>query len=46
MKKFINKLNDRSLNYGEIILKDWSSKINPQIILDIGAGKGRDLKIK
>lgn len=43
MKKLINKLNDRSLNYGEIILKDWSSKISPKNILDIGAGKGRDL---
>ena len=43
MKKLINKLNDRSLNYGEIILKNWSSKISPKNILDIGAGKGRDL---
>ena len=45
MKNFINSINDRSLNYGENILHEWSLKINPKNILDIGAGKGRDLNI-
>ncbi len=45
MKKILNNLNNRKLNYGENIIKDWSKSVSPQNILDIGAGKGRDLKI-
>lgn len=48
MKKFISnisRLNDRSLNYGVRIIKSWLKKIEVENVLDIGAGKGRDLKI-
>ena len=37
--------NDRSLNYGESIIKEWVNKLNFENVLDIGSGSGRDLKI-
>ena len=37
--------NDRSLNYGESVIKEWVNKLNFANVLDIGSGNGRDLNI-
>ncbi len=43
--KKINELNDRSLNYGEAIIRSWLGEISFEDVLDVGAGNGRDLEI-
>tara|TARA_B100001248_G_scaffold260867_1_gene250295 strand:- start:3307 stop:4032 length:726 start_codon:yes stop_codon:yes gene_type:complete len=44
LHKFL-PLNDRSLNYGEKIIRSWLKKIDSNNVLDVGAGQGRDLEI-
>ena len=45
IKNYLNRLNDRSLNYGEKIISNWLETLDAESILDIGAGQGRDLLI-